>query len=69
MKVITDYDYIYSVIHYHYIASGNDDYNYGYSTCYGVIDYYYTMPDSAYTSIWITVQFIIQVLYEQVASP
>ena len=26
MKVIADYDYIYNIINYDYIASGNDDY-------------------------------------------
>ena len=28
MKVITDYNYIYSVIDYDYITSGNGDYDY-----------------------------------------
>jgi len=28
VKVIADYDYIYNVTDYDYIASGNDDYDY-----------------------------------------
>jgi len=30
VKIIADYDYIYNVIDYDYIASGNGDYNYDY---------------------------------------
>jgi len=30
VKVITDYDYIYNVFDYDYIASGNGDYGYDY---------------------------------------
>jgi len=29
VKVIADYDYIYNVIDYDYLPSGNDDYEYG----------------------------------------
>ena len=28
VKVIADYDYIYNIINYDYIASGNSDYDY-----------------------------------------
>jgi len=46
VKVITDYDYIYSVTDYDYIASGNGDCEYlRISSWEGVIDYDYLMPE------------------------
>ena len=58
VKVIADYDYIYNVIDYDYIASGNGDYDYLRSCnrlqSITITDYDYPNADAEWYNIYLT---------------